>query len=759
MTVKIYIENKLIDLFNDESIEINSSVTDIGDITKNTTDYSKSFTVPATSTNNQIFKHYYNANIDNTFDARVKVNGRIELDGLPFKDGKFRLDKVSVKRGKPSSYTINFFGNLISLKDILKDDELTALDFDYLDFNYQSAEVINRLTTGYQDVIYSLISKRQLFFKSGTDNTFGNIAFTGGNNTGIKWNELKPSLRVKRIIDAIEVAYPVKFSRDFFGRSEFENLFIWLNNSIENKEGGGVQRVDFNGGSTTYVDLSTDVCSLFLPKTTSVSIHKYTALELSLTVTPAAGSQSKRYKIRTYKNDTLIKETEYIGTQTTVSVFKSVINTDTNLSIYYEVVHDGEFTYSASLQQKKVVSTTAGTNDDVTTIVTTTASNNSITQFLKISNHLPKIKIIDFLKALFNMFKLVVVPQKDGTLLINTINDYYSDGKVYDITHHVDYESYEVERGDLLNTIKFNYEDPTTILNKQFKLNNSLGYGELEQVLKDESGVLLDGGSLEIKIPFEQMVFERLRDLNGNALTDIQYGASISDTLEPVTPKLLLYYPVQRNLNTNNFIGLLDETNVRFPIGSINIPSATMTLENATFSTVFGNEFSTWNGQLIENTLYSNYYQDYINSIFNIKRRTFKFKAKLPLPILTKLQMNDVLIIKENYYRLSSYNANLLNNETTLVLINSFDDRLLKVSTNVTEFNITKDYQLVNFYVTNGKGAAYQLVDNGFGTSMVDFVEKLDNNFRVAIKSNFLNPSRSVYIKIEPDLYILINQI
>ena len=51
---------------------------------------------PASDNNNAIFKHWYDATIDNTFDARIKVGGRIELDGVPFRQGKWRLSKVKV---------------------------------------------------------------------------------------------------------------------------------------------------------------------------------------------------------------------------------------------------------------------------------------------------------------------------------------------------------------------------------------------------------------------------------------------------------------------------------------------------------------------------------------------------------------------------------------------------------------------------------------------------------------------------------------
>jgi len=196
----IYIGNDKIDLFKDEAATVVSSVLDITDITKNTGDYSKTFTVPASKNNNKIFKHYYNANIDNTFDARIKVDGRIELDGLPFKYGKWRLSKVSVKKGVPSAYTINFFGKLPSLKDIVKKDYLSDLDLSAFNHDYNSDNVKDGLTGGLfgGDIVYTLTPKKRYYYNDTvTDNTqlenIANIAYGGGVDTGVIWNDLRPS--------------------------------------------------------------------------------------------------------------------------------------------------------------------------------------------------------------------------------------------------------------------------------------------------------------------------------------------------------------------------------------------------------------------------------------------------------------------------------------------------------------------------------------------------------------------------------------
>jgi hypothetical protein len=61
--VQLYIEGQRVDLFNDETIQITSSIQNVKDIAKVFTDYSQTFTLPASVTNNKIFKHYYNPDI------------------------------------------------------------------------------------------------------------------------------------------------------------------------------------------------------------------------------------------------------------------------------------------------------------------------------------------------------------------------------------------------------------------------------------------------------------------------------------------------------------------------------------------------------------------------------------------------------------------------------------------------------------------------------------------------------------------------
>ena len=85
--VQIYIQESetseelsRIDLFDDENIEITSTIQDVKDIAKVFTDFSRSFAVPASASNNSLFKHFYNFNIEDGYDARKYRKAEIYIN-------------------------------------------------------------------------------------------------------------------------------------------------------------------------------------------------------------------------------------------------------------------------------------------------------------------------------------------------------------------------------------------------------------------------------------------------------------------------------------------------------------------------------------------------------------------------------------------------------------------------------------------------------------------------------------------------------
>jgi len=162
-------------------------------------------------------------------------------------------------------------------------------------------------------------------------------------------------------------------------------------------------------------------------------------------------------------------------------------------------------------------------------------------------------------------------------------------------------------------------------------------------------------------LPFEQIIYERLPDLgDDNELTNIQYGGIFDDKIEPINPAPHIFYNINTAIGTKT-IGWINDVGVREQLtGNINTPSHSIDWETPQYNLTFGIENNEWTNISSENNLYSNHYKNYVESIFNIKRRGFKYNAILPLRIMLQLKLNDILEIKNNYYRIDNFNFNLL---------------------------------------------------------------------------------------------------
>lgn len=715
MDVSIYIGDDKLDLFKDETIEINSSVQDVNDITKNPLDYSKNFTIPASTVNNKILKHWYNSDIDNGFDARTKVDGRIEINGVVFKYGKFNLIGAKLNRGSASSYSLVFYGNAISLADKIGSDELSVLDLSAYDQAYNDTNVLNGLKALSGDFLYTLMAKKRYYYNSSATNdsvqslnNHHNIANVSWAN-GVKWQDLRPSLRVIRIIEAIQTKYNFTFSTDFFGRYEFTELFLRLDNDkgfLEQIQKGFV--VNFtNTGNFALSGVLGFQFNLTDDWISPISGQSMVNGRFDLNITPAVGYENVPYKAERW----II--TKNIGSVPTGPDQSSGYVTGTNSlrfnGNWYETVNYAFYVFS--YEDFKF---TANINAYRTGFFGFNYSATFAEQTINIDYGakalMPKLKTIDFLKAIFNMFKLVIVQDKPtDPIFVNTLKDYYSGANLYDITEYTSSNSMDIERGKLLNEINYKYEEPQTVQAKQFKENNGIAYGDntllLLEDMNDPNSKKLDGDKEDIKLPFEQVYYERLTNTNPsvNAPSQIQAGLLIDDKYDAVNIKPHLHYIVNPTLDGANQIKFVKSNGTSVNVGSdCNMPSHTIDWStNPSFSLLWDREFSTYTNVAIENSLFKNYHEDYVLSIFNIKRRNTKVDAKLPLRIILSLKLKDVLKIKDKYYRINQWSYNLLNGIAKLDLVNSFDNTINGFNASRTIINTDGLAKIESIFVTN----------------------------------------------------------
>lgn len=135
------------DINPDVNITVKDKIKDSKDVGKVFAAYTNQFKLPASKTNNRIFKRFANPNIFDGFDPRRKYDAIIKLNGVDFKKGYIKLNTVNLKDNNPVSYSVQFFGEITSLKDILSDIKLKDLR---LLSNFRYENTASNVRTGFE---------------------------------------------------------------------------------------------------------------------------------------------------------------------------------------------------------------------------------------------------------------------------------------------------------------------------------------------------------------------------------------------------------------------------------------------------------------------------------------------------------------------------------------------------------------------------------------------------------------------------------
>ena len=683
--IQLYIEGQRVDMFDDESVSITQSIKNVKDIDKVFTDFTRTFSLPASKTNNKIFKHYYNFDIQNGFDARIRKPANIELNTLPFTEGLIKLEGVDLKDNKPHTYKITFFGNTVTLNDILGDDKLSGLNsLTSLNQTYDATSVKDSLqddpTTN--DIIVPLIThtQRLSFDSHSSANDPGNIAYHNGHVHGVLYTDLKYAIRLHSIIEAIESKYPaISFSNDFFVNTNapYYNLFMWLHRKkgdVENLSGLNESLVNtFTNDSDVLTSsvMSNNALSLY-SYTPPSSVLEYTELNLKSTT-----SNTNPYKISIRKNGIEVANSGEItsGLEFTTSVPASEIEQDAQYTVYIE--SDFNITFSnITFQVYKYDNTNIpappiiySKGYAITNFVYTSSFEFDITQ------QIPDIKVIDFLSGLFKMFNLTAFVERNETdVTVKTLDSFYSLGGSYDITKYVDVSKSQVNVALPYRKINFRHEDTKTFL----AAKHTQLFGETWGEAGYDSGQKLDGSIYNLNTPFAQLKYERLIDENpsGVGTTDVQWGWFVDDNQESYIGKPLLFYPIR--ITSGNQIAFLNSPTDQDPITTYNIPSNSVALSSATssYNMNFNAEQNEWGALEVPadtgftNSLFEAYHKNYITSVFNLTNRITKVTAYLPLRILLNYTLADRFVIAGKSYKINSIKTNLKNGKSDLELLN-----------------------------------------------------------------------------------------
>ena len=407
-----------LDLFEDESVSITDSIKNVKDVAKIFTPFSQQFNIPASKHNSKIIRHYEDSDVLNSFDARYKADALIKLNGSDYKKGKIRLNSVSLKNNKPHAYKLIFFGETVGLKDILGETMLSGLNYDSsLNFTYSHDVIYPMFRDAPTDVCFPLITHTKNMRYS------SNSYRSTPDNEKLNYRDLKPAIKVRKIIDAIQNTFDdINFSGEFFNTTDFNSLYMWMH-----REKGFMSNADEGGGLRILENI------FHLPTDDGLTLISGNELRpvqgTPPTLTDSGVAAFLVVTITTSStSDTFDFRAEH-------ALYPSVVYVDTtgntgSTSYTFTVSADDGFYFSPINARLLLTSTNTFTTSSYeieafrgATSSTYESDVLSVANTVIIGRQMPKMKTIDFLTNLFKMFNLVAY-KVDDTIRVVPVNVY-----------------------------------------------------------------------------------------------------------------------------------------------------------------------------------------------------------------------------------------------------------------------------------------------------------------------------------------------
>jgi hypothetical protein len=651
LLVKSGVEFEEVTMFKDETISVTSQLQNIIDISKTSTDFSQSFTVPCDNINNKIFKHWYENFLDNSINANNRIDAIILVDTKVFREGNVQLNKVQVEDGKPKNYNLTFFGKLVNLKDLIKEDKLKDLQT-LPTFFYTPTEVYNRVISNNNDISFPLISSER-YWQYNNGDTVNDITL----NTGaILTTDLFPAVRVKSIFDAIATQYNIVFNSTFFTTLQFTELFlhfknketfVFLSQFVDIDYVSFITRIpmDLNPNiyDNGYFKVNTTTNTLEVVGSTTAGIFGTLSIEITTT-----GS----YTIQVFKNGALYLSFTGTGNNTHFVFIEDGPSYDNAGAYYFKARSTKQFATRVKGMMFGGVQQFETQNQTV---------NSEFTGNIDLQSYAPDIKVIDFMTGIFKMFNLAIYNEVDNIYTIEPLNDYYDNGTSRDLTAFVE-DKNDLERIKSFSKVVFKYQKSENFMNSLFFQNNGIEYGELQASFNS------DGGQYDVTLPFENILFNNFKD-------NLQVGYYLkTDFITKLVPKpVLLYRYDEPSLFTPTIkIKKVDTNTIVSTSSYVAFGQDVVGTDSLNHSMNFGFENSTLLDIPIENGLYFDYYQEYLANVYNPKSRNLKVKAKLTPALILNLRLNDRIILFQKAYLINQFTTDLTTGIVNFDLLSDF---------------------------------------------------------------------------------------
>ena len=716
INLQLFINNRRVDLYDNETLQINDQIQNSKSFASLFSGYSENYTLPATNNNNEIFKHYYNYELDNGFDASIRQRALIKINGIDKYFGYVQLQSVSLKDNKAKDYKIIFTSFISILKQRIKDDTLRNV-YNLIDLGYKYSGITNqnplrsnlcfttkdpvtgeRLLSTTTDFNEAVICKPLIFSE--------NYAYDGNNfidENGINLSTVSKyeAVSVRAILYKIFDYYGLDVDAPFFNSTPFNELFIYAMPSDTEELPPEIFLDDYyltsneltlNSGSNVFDSNGLLNVSDDETKTVRVYINTNNDLDRKVNVIIRDRLSGQELLNEDITNNTFVDPTDNItirnGVFTSLKL-KGARQYDLQIIASTRLIFE-EFTYirvDDSLYNAEVA---------------TKVSRN-------IRNLLPPLSVIDFIDSVFKLYNLTAFEKPNGQIRIEPLDDFYDNGRTVDLTKFIDISRSTIKRVEGFSDINFEYKKAKTAA---IELQNAIsigGYGNLKY--KEKTSV--NTNKYSVKPVFNLILPERL-DTSGN--DDVIVARNIDKDGKEIFNEGLIFYIKPRTSDKTGITNLTDYNSVS------NVASDDSTLFYGIENDVDGNEK--------DSSLFINHFANYVNSVYDKKSRIYEVDAYLPLDYIQEYELNDNVIINNRAFRIENLKVNVNTGKSKLSL-NNVPQISNEINLFLTAFPSGRRFQspAFSFNLNISSNTSWQIINtapwitfsqtSGFGTTLI----------------------------------------
>jgi hypothetical protein len=215
---------------------------------------------------------------------------------------------------------------------------------------------------------------------------------------------------------------------------------------------------------------------------------------------------------------------------------------------------------------------------------------------------------------------------------------------------------------------------------------------------------------------------------------------SLNKDLQPYIPKPVILYKTENTSCSFYF----NNGSTTSHITNYNVFGQDVNYESNKHTLNWGIEISSYYLSTITNTLFKDYYLDYLSNLYSLKSRMVKVSMRLPYNKLLSLKLNDRIVLRDKRYIINSFSTDLDTFESKFELIQDFRPvqfnnsmpRIVDSSAQLLRFNTvsnepltwTIQQDLTGQIITITDGADYVEVDIKANTSGVELYFSIESN-------------------------------